>query len=308
MPKLIERKQRQITLDSSNDYKPRSIVTITSTLSNSSVSTASTAALPSPGLSSATLSRGSISRLSSYNSLTNRLHRTNLANSNWSVDSKCSSSISLSRRISNSDLSRSKSSNSVWAKQDTTRNKNVTSSLSDVNPHTYLTLQLKLRGIDTTVQECLSMNDYFLKPTQEQIDGYTNEVVQAARACDVDALRSMHKSGLTMRLCNRFGESLIHMACRRGNAEMVSFLLDEADVSLRVRDDYGRTPLHDACWTSEPCFDVMKILMKKEPSLLFVSDKRGHTPLQYVRREHWVQWVSFLKDKHIMFEREKYEA
>jgi len=62
---------------------------------------------------------------------------------------------------------------------------------------------------------------------------------------------SFFSGGTNLQCANRFGESLIHMACRRSHRDVVSFLVNEAGVSLRVRDDYGRTPFHDACWRPE---------------------------------------------------------
>ena len=76
---------------------------------------------------------------------------------------------------------------------------------------------------------------------------------------------------------------------------MVRFLLDEG-VSVRLRDDYGRTPLHDALWTQEPEFDLVELLVRVCPDLLLITDKRGFTPLSYVRRDHWIPWCQFLDD------------
>ena len=47
---------------------------------------------------------------------------------------------------------------------------------------------------------------------------------------------------------NRFGESLLNIACRRGFEDIVAYLLEQESVSVRHCDDCGRTPLHDACW------------------------------------------------------------
>jgi hypothetical protein len=37
---------------------------------------------------------------------------------------------------------------------------------------------------------------------------------------------------------------------------MVSYLLEECKLCVNISDDFGRTPLHDACWTAEPNFEV----------------------------------------------------
>mmetsp|Transcript_10996 Transcript_10996/g.20962 ORF Transcript_10996/g.20962 Transcript_10996/m.20962 type:complete len:265 (-) Transcript_10996:26-820(-) len=147
----------------------------------------------------------------------------------------------------------------------------------------------------------LPVRPVFTKPTQEELLAYNTEVVQAVRSRDMEKLKQVRSKGQSLQCCNRFGESLIHMACRRGYGDVVSFLVEEANVSIHIQDDFGRTPMHDACWASVPNFEVMDILIRKEAGLLLVSDIRGHTPFDYARREHWGKWVSFLKQrKHLL--------
>ena len=139
----------------------------------------------------------------------------------------------------------------------------------------------------------------FLRPTEEQIAAYSccNDALAAVRTSDISALREIYAAGRTLRCCNRFGESLLHVACRRSNAALVSFLLNEADVSPRIKDDYGRTPLHDACWRGNPEYEIVELLLSAEPRLAFVQDVRGHKPFQYARKEHWGAWRDFLEEK-----------
>merc|ERR1739844_436499 len=93
------------------------------------------------------------------------------------------------------------------------------------------------------------------------------------------------------------GESLLHTSCRRGFTDIVRFFINEAGVSPRVRDDMGRTPMHDACWSSSaPNHEIMRILITSAPELLLSKDKRGHSPFDYARREYWPQWVQFLNE------------
>jgi len=137
----------------------------------------------------------------------------------------------------------------------------------------------------------------FCKPSEEELGAYDLEVVRAIREGNIDNLRQMLAAGRQFNACNRFGESLIHMACRRGDVHLVSFLLDEAHVNPEICDDFGRTPLHDACWTSSPNLEVVGLLLKKVPPSMFLTrDVRGHTPFQYARREHWPIWVGFLRE------------
>lgn len=105
------------------------------------------------------------------------------------------------------------------------------------------------------------------------------------------------------RCSNRFGESLMHLACRRGRTDMVRFLVEEfpSDTKnttprqmLSVRDDCHKTPLHDACWTPSPNFELVDIVLKHSPEQVLMEDCRGNTPLEYVRREDYPLWLKFL--------------
>jgi len=165
------------------------------------------------------------------------------------------------------------------------------------NPSDYLRLVLNDAGYPSDpVPASSAPHGYFLEHTPEQIASYDAEVTAAVRSGDVPRLRSMVESGRDLQCSNRFGESIVHMACRRGSLDVVRFLLDEAGVSVRVRDDFGRTPLHDACWTTTPAFELVRTILRMEPDLLLVSDRRGHTPLGYVRRDDWGAWVRFLDE------------
>jgi hypothetical protein len=139
---------------------------------------------------------------------------------------------------------------------------------------------------------------FFTKPSEEEMAAYDLEVVNAIRSKDVSRLRTLRDEGKSFNACNRFGESLLHMACRRGDLGVITFLVEEVGVRLDVRDDYGRTALHDACWTASPNKDVMEVLMQVFPSeSLLAEDVRGHTPFDYARKEHWADWIVFLQER-----------
>jgi ankyrin repeat protein len=141
-------------------------------------------------------------------------------------------------------------------------------------------------------------NTLFARPSKEATDAYDLTVVQAIRLNDLDKLRAMLHDGKSFNACNRFGESLIHMVCRRGNIEMASFLITEARVDVDVRDDFGRTPMHDACWTSKPNVAMMDLLINNvPPDMLLTEDVRGHTPFEYARKEHYEEWTQYLSSK-----------
>jgi ankyrin repeat protein len=156
-------------------------------------------------------------------------------------------------------------------------------------------LQSKDPAIQTVPS--LSLQNYFLQYSDAHYDSYDAESIAAIRGQDLDALRALHGTeGRTLQATNRFGESLLHMACRRGFTRTVHYLLTEAGVTPRVVDDCGRTPLHDACWTSEPNFDLMELLIRACPELLVMTDRRGSSPFEYIRGEHACAWMKFLSE------------
>jgi len=172
-----------------------------------------------------------------------------------------------------------------------------------IDPSTFLMLCLKAKGFDPHVISAIQLFDenVFSKPTAEQIAAYDNDVIGAVRAEDIPKLECMHKSGRTLQCSNRFGESILHTACRCGLTSAVAFMVEEAGVSVKCADDFGRTPMHDACWAVRPSIELTEILLKSEPGLLLVTDKRGQTPLQYARRELWGFWCNFLDErKHML--------
>ena len=95
--------------------------------------------------------------------------------------------------------------------------------------------------------------------------------------------------------CNINGESIVHMVARRGDTEMLQVLLEDGGASVQVSDDMGRTPLHDVCWVADyPAFDAVELILQRDIRLLYIQDRRGSLPLNYVPRAHWSLWRDFL--------------
>lgn len=169
----------------------------------------------------------------------------------------------------------------------------------DVHPEAFLHGMLKARGYDTQRRPALA-TPYHREPTPEQTAAYDAELVRAVRDDNAALLGAMAAAGRRVDACNKYGESVLHMSCRRGNAEALRALL-RGGGSVAVSDDYGRTPLHDACWTPVPAFDVVTILLNHDLKLLRIADKRGSTPLQYIRHEHWPLWCAFFDSKKELY-------
>jgi hypothetical protein len=172
----------------------------------------------------------------------------------------------------------------------------VSNVYKDTNPDLHFHSILNSMSWEVETFSSLDLENFFLEPTEEHIAAYGSDVLMAVRTGNVAALRDMHLAGRTLQCCNTFGESILHLACRRGSLELVQFLVMEAGVSLLIRDDYGRTPLHDAFWTQTPQLEVVKFIISIVPDLLLIKDKRGFTPMAYARRDHWGDWCAFLNE------------
>ena len=151
-----------------------------------------------------------------------------------------------------------------------------------------------------TIRPVLSIEHRFHEHTPAEIAAYP-PTAMLVRNNDLAGLRMAHQGSsntyTTLQTSNRFGESLLHIACRRGYDDIARYLLDEAGVTPWVRDDFGRTPCHDACWTATPNLALMDLLVRRCPEMLLMSDKRGSTPLDYVRKDNWDVWRQFLSER-----------
>jgi len=178
---------------------------------------------------------------------------------------------------------------------------------SKVSPDEYLQQLIKAQlGVSLKVQNGLELGeDYFTPITEEQHAAYTMEVLTPARDNNVEALKELveQKGRQAVDCVNRFGESLLNLACRRGFTETAEFLLsDKIGLNVKAKDDFGRTALHDAMWNPKPQLEVCAWLIEREPSLLLVTDKRGNTPFQYAREEDFSTWRQFLFDNRSKLE------
>lgn len=163
------------------------------------------------------------------------------------------------------------------------------------NPQDVLHKTMRSKNMDIAIVDTLGITNFFEDPTSEEIGAYGSDVLTAIRSSNLQQLRQFVAEGRPLKCSNQFGESLLHLACRRGLVDVVAFLIKEAGVTVKVRDDYGRTPLHDACWTASPNFDLISLVVAECPRLLFMTDRRGHTPLSYARQDQWAAWVEFIQ-------------
>eukprot|EP00339_Tiarina_fusa_P009641 CAMPEP_0117059692 /NCGR_PEP_ID=MMETSP0472-20121206/41488_1 /TAXON_ID=693140 ORGANISM="Tiarina fusus, Strain LIS" /NCGR_SAMPLE_ID=MMETSP0472 /ASSEMBLY_ACC=CAM_ASM_000603 /LENGTH=445 /DNA_ID=CAMNT_0004777547 /DNA_START=63 /DNA_END=1397 /DNA_ORIENTATION=+ len=156
-----------------------------------------------------------------------------------------------------------------------------------VKPEDHLRALLKAKDLD--LDKFSVDKETFLPNTKAQTEDYP-EAAQAARDENLEVLERLHTQGKNLQSANVYGESIIHIVCRRGNYDMYEFLSEKAKVSIRVRDDIGRTPLHDAAWTDKPNFELVEKIIRQEPDLLFARDNRRSSPLAYVPPNRWPLW------------------
>mmetsp|Transcript_3886 Transcript_3886/g.8328 ORF Transcript_3886/g.8328 Transcript_3886/m.8328 type:complete len:408 (-) Transcript_3886:189-1412(-) len=160
----------------------------------------------------------------------------------------------------------------------------------------YFDSLLTERGYDIKLYDTLKTG-YSNPSTPLQMASYGPRMVQIIKSSDDRALRDTLNVGLSPNPCNQFGESLLHMICRRGDVSLLNVMI-EAGTSLQVCDDYGRTPLHDAFWAARPSYEVVSIILKRDPGLFFMKDRRGALPLSYVHKDHKNDWCTWF-DEHI---------
>lgn len=141
---------------------------------------------------------------------------------------------------------------------------------------------------------------YYNKPTPLQVASFGSHVVKIVRKRDEEKLRKYLSAGLSPNPSNKFGESMVHLACRLNNVKMLKVML-ECGTNVQVCDDNGRTTLHDACWSPKPCFELIELILKVDADLLFVSDMREALPLSYAPRATWDKWLRFLESKKDVF-------
>ena len=150
-------------------------------------------------------------------------------------------------------------------------------------------------SVDIVAYPAKMWDAYFMLSKAKNVEAHTKEMEQAIRDEDFTELRTMIKGGRTLQTCNKHGESIVHLACRRSSDELLRFLMKEGDVSVRIRDDCGRSPLHDTCWSYNDRFDIFKTLVENSPELLFIKDFRDFGPFDYIPKPKWGEWCSFLE-------------
>lgn len=158
-------------------------------------------------------------------------------------------------------------------------------------------------GLDPETEQKKAIDEFLDQPQEDDSTSLDPAVVRAVRFNGLPALKLLilrpptgEEKETSWNNRNQFGESLLHIACRCDHLPIVEFLLNDAKLSLRVRDLQGRTPLHNACWTVLPNYELLQLLIEEAPTHLFVKDARGNTPFRYIPKAQWEKCVAFLSN------------
>eukprot|EP01038_Epipyxis_sp_PR26KG_P013339 gene13339-17891_t len=162
-----------------------------------------------------------------------------------------------------------------------------------IPPMTFFAKLLSSRGYSTESQCAMEIYRRNRVPSDEQLQSYQSNIITAVKFSDRESLKRCSEEGISLSACNKFSESILHMACRRSTFTIVEFLINN-NADINVVDDCGKTPLHDACWRADPQFDITTLLLDTNPSLILLKDIRGFTPLQYVPEAAFKEWCAFI--------------
>jgi hypothetical protein len=184
----------------------------------------------------------------------------------------------------------------ITSSASTSRKKRVGAKSSRVeSPQDVLERILSVRGYGSNLRIKSDEANYDTMPSPLQLASFGTELVKAIHTSDCQKLSDLLGTGLSPNPCNQFRDSIVDLVCKRANAPIFDVLLQHG-CDLRVCDGFGRTPLHHCCWASEFCPDIAEAILKQDWKQLLIEDKRGQTPLEYVRADQACDWMDFLED------------
>jgi ankyrin repeat protein len=155
-------------------------------------------------------------------------------------------------------------------------------------------------GVGMTIRVKAEDTCYDFRPSPLQLASFGTELVKAIHNSEVEKLDELLGTGLSPNPCNQFRDSIVDLVCKRANAPIFGCLVTHG-CDLRVCDGFGRTPLHHCCWASEFSPEIAEIILKTDRQQLFMEDKRGQTPLEYVRPDQAPDWIEFLEERADQF-------
>ena len=176
------------------------------------------------------------------------------------------------------------------------RSADNTKSVRTESPQGALERILSTRGYGNSFRVKSDEACYDTLPSALQLASFGTELVKAVHTSDVKTLSELLSCGLSPNPCNQFRDSIVDLVCKRSNTEVFVCLVENG-CELRVCDGFGRTPLHHCCWASEFSHEIAETIIRQDMQQLFMEDKRGQTPLEYIRPDQAQDWINFLEDR-----------
>lgn len=170
---------------------------------------------------------------------------------------------------------------------------------SQRSPQLFLDVMLRTLGYYAKPFNTLETS-YYNQPTALQVASAHVRLQESVQSQSERRLRQMLSCGISPNPCNRHGDSVLHTACRSGWDTSVRVMID-CGASVQVSDDCGRTPLHSAFFGTQPSFEIVELLLRKDRNLLLLRDRHGATPLAYIPRDQWGIWIDFFYSKRDVF-------
>ena len=115
----------------------------------------------------------------------------------------------------------------------------MSNAFEQVPPQAKFHLKLKERGYSPR-NYASKRSGYSNTPTEHQLASYGRYILEVVKQNRVEEFSRMLAAGLSPNACNDHGESLLHMICRHGRADLFRVLI-AYDVDIQQTDDYGRT-------------------------------------------------------------------
>jgi hypothetical protein len=167
---------------------------------------------------------------------------------------------------------------------------------TDMKPQVLLGEILERRGYDKEYRFKADDSGYDAVPSPLQLASFGTHLVKAVQTSDTALLSKLMECGLSPNPCNQFRDSVFFdLVIKRSNLPIFECLLQHG-CDLQVVDGFGRTPLHHCCWASDFCRPIVEAILEQDPVQIFLEDKHGQTPLEYVRTELYGEWNDFLEE------------
>jgi Ankyrin repeats (3 copies) len=164
------------------------------------------------------------------------------------------------------------------------------------SPQEFLDNALKSRGYSVARYNTLDSAYYNPETTLLQQASYGVRLLELIDESNEEGFESCLLAGIHSNPCDEYGASALHRVCRQGNVALLEILLDN-DCVVQCADDFGRTPLHEACRCERLCLSLVETLMMQDIHLLYMADASGRLPLEYIKPEHWYDYMIFLEPR-----------